>query len=70
MLVERNISEDWVERTLPNPDRVDEHEDGTRNFLKQIPDFGRRWLRIVVSFAIKPEQAMTAFFDRRLRGAR
>ncbi|MBN2034210.1 MAG: DUF4258 domain-containing protein [Deltaproteobacteria bacterium] len=70
MLVEKNIREDWVERTLSNPERVEEHEDGTRHFLKQIPEFGGRWLRIVVSFGTKPEQAVTAFFDRRLRGTK
>jgi hypothetical protein len=70
MLMERNIREDWVERTLSNPDRVEEHEDGTKHFLKEIPEFGHRWLRIVVSVAIEPEQAVTAFFDRRLRSGR
>jgi len=67
MLLERNIRKDWVEETLSNPDQVQEHEDGTRHFLKQIPEFGNRWLRIVINVEIQPEKAVTAFFDRRLR---
>lgn len=54
-------------KILSNSDQFQEHEDGTRHFLKQIPEFGNRWLRIVINVEIEPEKAVTAFFDRRLR---
>jgi hypothetical protein len=66
MLLERNIRKEWVEETLSKPDRIQEHEDGTKHFLKQIPEFGDRWLRVVINVEMEPEQAVTAFFDRRL----
>jgi len=34
MLQERDIPRDWVDRTEREPDSVQEHEDGTRHFLK------------------------------------
>ena len=54
-------------KILSNSDQFQEHEDGTRHFLKQIPEFGNRWLRIVINVEIEREKAVTAFFDRRLR---
>jgi len=69
MLSERNIQEDWVDRAIVKPDQIQDHDDGTRHFLKQIPEYGNRWLRIIVNIDAKPERAVTAFFDRRLRRA-
>lgn len=67
MLKERDIRWEWVDRTISRPDRTEEHKDGTRHFIKQIPEFGNRWLRVVVSVTVTPEKRVTAFFDRRLR---
>ncbi len=67
MLEERGISRKWVDVTLGNPDKIEDHEDGTRHYLKQIPDYGNRWLRIVANVASEPNKMVTAFFDRRLR---
>jgi len=67
MLRERGIKWDWVNATLESPKRIEEHEDGTRHFLLQIPEFGNRWLRVIVNVAVFPEKRVTAFFDRRLR---
>ena len=67
MLNERGIEREWVDYTVQEPDRVEDHEDGTRHFIKQIPEFGNRWLRVVVNATFTPNRFVTAFFDRRLR---
>lgn len=67
MLRERGIKRTWVDAALENPDRTEEHDDGTRHFIKQIPEFDNRWLRVVVNVIVFPEKRVTAFFDRRLR---
>jgi hypothetical protein len=55
-----------VDRAIREPDRIEEPGDGTRHFIKQIPNYGERWLRVVVSITMNPERRVTAFFDRRL----
>ncbi len=67
MLRERGIKRSWVESAVLQPDKVEEHPDGTRHYLKVIDEFGGRWLRVVVNAASVPEKRVTAFFDRRLR---
>ncbi len=67
MLKERGIEREWVDRTIRAPDRTEEHDDGTRHFMLQIPEYGNRWLRVVVNVVTQPERRVTAFFDRRLR---
>lgn len=56
-----------MDRVLHEPQRVEDHEDGTRHFLHQIEKHGDRWLRVVVNIQVEPNRAVTAFFDRRLR---
>ena len=67
MLHERAISEEWIDRALSQADLVEEHSDHTRRYLKQIPEYGDRWLRVVVNVTKTPNRCVTAFFDRRLR---
>ena len=45
MLKERNICKEWVDRCENNPDRIENHDDGTRHYVKQIPEFDNRWLK-------------------------
>ena len=66
MIKEREISTNWVEQTVNSPHRIEEPEDGTQHYLKQIPENGNRWLRVVVNVKSSPNRAITAFFDRRL----
>ncbi len=68
MLKERSILMSLVNRTLAEPEKVEDHPDGTKHFLRQIPEQGNRWLRIIVNITVVPNKAVTAFFDRRLRG--
>ena len=67
MLEERDINNEWVDRAIQSPDHVEEKDDGTKHFIKQIPEQGNRWLRVVVNIVNKPERVITVFFDRRLR---
>lgn len=67
MLKERGIKRGWADRAVREPDRVEDREGGTRHFIKKIPEFGDRWLRVVVNVGASPEKRVTAFFDRRLR---
>ncbi|MBD2426645.1 DUF4258 domain-containing protein [Phormidium sp. FACHB-1136] len=66
---ERNIQPSWLTETLSNPDQIlllaDSH--GNTHYLKQIPEFGHRWLRVVVNPNIFPNRVITLFFDRRLK---
>ena len=67
MLRERGIQEEWVERTVSQPESIEDREDGTRHYLRRIPEFEGRWLRVVVNVTVEPAARVTAFFDRRLR---
>ena len=70
MLSERNILDQWVDRTLSDPDKIEDHEDGTRHYLKQIREYDNRWLRVIVSSVAEGPRAVTVFFDRRIRSTR
>ena len=67
MLVERSIERKWVDATILFPDKIEDHSDGTRHYIRKIVDFGDRWLRVIVNVESEPERCVTAFFDRRLR---
>ncbi len=67
MMNERNIPPEWVDKCVHSPDRKEDHPDGTTHFIKQIPEFGNRWLRVVINVATAPHKGVTVFFDRRLR---
>ena len=67
VLQERGIDVEWAEMAMVAPARVEDHEDGTRHFLKPIAAFGGRWLRVVIN--VRANRKVTAFFDRRLSRA-
>lgn len=69
MLLERRIPREWVTITISSPERTEERGDGTRHYLRQFPENGNRWLRVVVNVERDPNRAVTVFFDRRVRGA-
>ena len=68
MLKERGIEKSWVERTIAEPDKVEDCPDGTKHFLKQISEYESRWLRVIVNTTVVPNKSVTVFFDRRLKG--
>jgi hypothetical protein len=67
MLNERGIEPEWADRAVNEPDKIEDHHDGTRHYIKQIPEFENRWLRVIVNKTVIPEKRITAFFDWRLR---
>jgi len=67
MLNERGIKLEWADRAVQEPDKVEDHDDGTRHFIKQIPEFENRWLRVIVNVTAIPGKRVTAFCDRRLK---
>lgn len=66
---ERNIQLSWLTETLSAPDQVlplaDSH--GNTHYLKQVADFGDRWLRVIVNPTVDPQRVVTIFFDRRVK---
>jgi hypothetical protein len=58
-----------VADTLSHPERVEPLADsqGNTHYLKQISDFGDRWLRVVVNPTVEPNRVITVFFDLRVK---
>lgn len=67
MLQERAIPEEWVIRTVNDPDNREIMTDNTTHYIKAIPEFGGRSLRVVVNLEVIPNRVITVFFDRRIR---
>lgn len=71
VIARRQIRDAWIEQALvapclTEPDAVDpalEHR------LAVIPEFGNRVLRVIVNVQASPSRVITAYFDRRMRGA-
>jgi len=68
MLEERRIWQEWADECIEEPEEIENRGDGTRHFLRRIEACGNRWLRVVVNAQAEPNKAVTAFFDRRLKG--
>jgi hypothetical protein len=66
---ERNIQPSWLDETLSAPTQLLPLADprGNTHYLRQIPDFGNRWLRVVVDPNVFPKRIVTVFFDRRVK---
>ncbi len=63
---ERNdIKLEWIKRTISDPDITKEVLKSEIRFWKGIPEFGGRFLRVVVNPEAK--KIITAFFDRRFK---
>jgi hypothetical protein len=71
-LREREIVEEWIERALRMPERIEpdrRHADRTHALLR-IPEFGGRWLRVVQIEMADEHYVITMFFDRKAGGQR
>jgi hypothetical protein len=66
MLAERGIERSWAEITIEQPELLEEHDNGIRHYLRRIPEYDNRWLRVVVNCSADPHRKVTVFFDRRL----
>jgi hypothetical protein len=67
---ERNIPEEWVERTIASPDllELDLEDAAKRHAFKVIPENGDRVLRVIYNESNTPWSVISAYFDRRRRG--
>jgi hypothetical protein len=66
MLMERNILEEWVWRTINTPQRKRLGDDGNMHYTKAIKEREGRVLHVVVNPNVQPNRIVTVFFDRRL----
>ncbi len=66
MLVERNISEEWVWRTINAPKRKRKGDDDNMHYTKPIKEREGRVLHVIVNQNAEPQRIITVFFDRRL----
>jgi hypothetical protein len=67
MLKERNIPEDWVWKTLENPDWQNIGKDNNIHYFKSIAEHKERIIHVVVNPHCTPQKVVTVFFDRRAR---
>jgi len=60
-----NILVEWIERAILKPDWTENVSSTEFHYIRRIPEFGDRFLRVVVN----PEKKVivTFFFDRRLK---
>ena len=66
MLRERKVKDEWVRMTMAAPERKEQKEDGTVDFIRPIEEFDNRYLRVAVNPNARPQLIITVFFDRRL----
>jgi hypothetical protein len=69
VLEKRQIPLEWVEAVLRNPQEVeaDDVDPTLKHFLREIPVFGNRVLRVVANESVDPPRIVTVYFDRRKR---
>jgi len=66
MMHERMIREEWIIRTIENPDNTEERSAVEKHYLKRIPEANGKTLRVVINPDKDPRTVITAFFDRRI----
>jgi hypothetical protein len=54
MLQERAIVEEWVIQTVNDPDDIEIMADNTTHYIKAIPEFQGRSLRVVMNLEVIP----------------
>jgi hypothetical protein len=69
MLVERKIERRWVESAVNAPEALESDPKRPETFsaIRQIPEHGGRYLRVVYTLAGGTIKIVTAYFDRRHR---
>lgn len=66
MLAERNIPEEWIWKTIDEPDQNWMGNDGNTHYTKHIKERDGRALHVVTNPDVHPKRIITVFFDRRL----
>ena len=67
VLLERQIPEAFLWRTIEEPDAQESGSDGNVHYDKRIEERDGRVLHIVVNPNSDPSRIVTVFFDRRVR---
>ena len=67
MLKERNIKNEWVDKTIGEADDKESKDDGTLHYLKAIQEFEGRILGVIINPDVEPLRIVTLFYDRRQR---
>ncbi len=69
-MVERNISIEWVERVLWNPELLKEDKDDPEllHALGRIPEYDDRVLLVIYNRTTNPSKIVSVHFDRRYKG--
>lgn len=60
-----NILPEWIERAILEPDWTESYSPKEFHYIRRIPEFGDRFLRVIVN--PKKKVIVTFFFDRRLK---
>lgn len=70
VLLEREISTDWLERILNSPTKTEPDRDdvGLEHRLGTIEEYGNRVLRVVINKQVSPVRVVTLYFDRTMKG--
>ncbi|MBM2815562.1 MAG: hypothetical protein HW421_2324 [Ignavibacteria bacterium] len=68
MIIEREIPESWISDAINAPDYTEFISNEELHYIKQIKEFGNRYLRVVVNPYTQPKRIITLFFDRRIKG--
>jgi len=61
MMHERLIKEDWVARAVKNPDLTELRGNVEKHYIKQIPETGGKYLRVIVNPSVSPRRVITVF---------
>ena len=64
LMMRREIEFDWVVLCLDHPDRITKVQSNSWHYLKRIPEFGNRVLKVIVNPLIVPPRIITLHFDR------
>ena len=69
-MVERNISEAWVSRTLTNPAKIEPDPVNPRccSAYAVIPECRNLVLKVVYDSIQDPIKVVTVYFDRKMKG--
>ena len=70
VLDEREISFEWMERKLSEPELVlqDPYDATIERRFRHIPEFGGRVLRVALNTRVEPIRVVSVFFDRQMKG--
>lgn len=69
-MAEREVSPDWVRRTVAAPDlrAPNPNDPESEFFFRRAKEQGDRVLRVVVNTTAAPWRVITVYFDRSMRG--